>query len=67
MGEKIDFLEQQKAFKHMLKASKFFEINIKILHHILVTPVTGVRHTPNLQWCSWCGAKAGVDHLFLEC
>ncbi len=65
----IDFATQQAAFRSMLhhcKVSKFFEVNFKILHHILATPslISKIRKDPALEQCHWYQAKA--DKLSLH-
>lgn len=66
--------EIKKVFHHMLihcKVTKFWEINFKILSHILVTPVvlSAILHMHNLDLvkCYWCGERTNIDHILLHC
>ena len=68
----IDFPMQQMAFKMMLhqcKITKFFEINFKIFHCILATPalIAKIRKDKQLEHCYWCGERADLNHILLEC
>lgn len=53
----LELSVQEQIFKHMLhscKVIKFWQVNYKILLHILATPktVAAVRKEENLQWCA---------------
>ncbi len=54
---------------HQCKITKFFEINFKILHHILATPalIAKIRKNEQLECCHWCGEKADLNHILLDC
>ncbi len=51
------------------KVTKLWEINYKILAHILTMPVVvaATRKVAKLQWCVWCGEKASLSHVLLSC
>ncbi len=72
LGMQIELIEIWKSFKSMLKKckiTKFYEINFKIFHRILATPmlISKIRKDPQLSKCLWCGGHANIDHLFLTC
>ena len=72
LGQNIEWDKCFKAFKinlHQCRINKFCEVNFKIFHRILATPVIilKVQKNPALACCGWCGAPANIDHILLEC
>ncbi len=47
---------------------KLWDVNYKILTHILATPVViaAVHNERALQWCAWCGARALISYILVE-
>ena len=61
-----------KLFKQNLqkcKINKFHDINFKIIHRILATPVliSRVWKCPKLAKCWCCGGLANIDHILIDC
>ncbi len=51
------------------KIIKFWDINFKILSHILATPkiISKIHGEDNIQYCAWCGHDATLEHILLQC
>ena len=64
--------EKETIFTVMLKKckiTKFQEVNFKILSRILLIPavLSAIKSNPSIGFCHWCGARANIDHILLDC
>ena len=68
----INSQQLQSIFIRMLTKCKItilWDVHYKILICILATPVVieAVHNVRALQWCAWCGARASILHILVEC
>ena len=72
LGEEISFVDQQLAFKQMLKKCKFpnfLKLTSRFYTIILATPalIAKIRGSNGLWFCQWCGEVANIDHILIHC
>ncbi len=66
----LECKDKEIIFTDMLKKCKvtqFQEVNFKILSRILLTVLSVIKSDPSIGFCHWCGAKANIDHILLDC